>query len=269
MDPSPSGMDDAVMRKARWITPLLCLSSCQSSGANHELAELRQQVVELRSDLLASQQQVRAVKAEIHASQARAEALQSEVTTLEDLRTELRGELRPLVRDAKKDLAPELQRAAEELAKGRQIPVSVAGGDTRFTIVSAKIGKVPIQDFGDKVSVDDFLIVELRIKNLHARRILTFRPGGSWGSIPRLILHDDYGNRIDRVNPGLGATIVGDASGSTIYPDKAITHRAVFHVPPKATRHLELKVNLECVGAKGETQAMIFHREDWGWRPLQ
>jgi hypothetical protein len=130
---------------------------------------------------------------------------------------------------------------------------AVMVGNAEISVVSAKIGKVPLLHMGeDSSSKDDLLIVTVSIKNLSDLKKLEYE---TWGaqmfSRSPATLEDDVGNSYKRINFGFGSNVVGHVERSeSIYPGKSVTDVLVFELPVAGVKDLRISLPTKNVGGK-------------------
>ena len=125
--------------------------------------------------------------------------------------------------------------------------------DLEVAFATAKIGKVPLINFGKEgQSKDELLIITLTLTNKSAEKKIEYR---GWGGDPISIgeaaatLTDDRGNRYKRIHFGMSTPIKGQLSNESIYPGGAKTDVLVFEKPIDNAEALRLELPGAAIGS--------------------
>lgn len=129
----------------------------------------------------------------------------------------------------------------------------VKQGDVEVQVVSARISKVKLKSMGDETtSKDHLLVIDVRVKNLHAAKKIDYRTWASTGfdlGDHVAAASDDAGNHYKRINFGFGAEVIGAVRADSVYPGKTVSDVLVFEVPVDAAKEVRLELPGGNVGA--------------------
>jgi len=146
-----------------------------------------------------------------------------------------------------------------------QLPETVEFGkpfaapNFEISITDARIDRPEVKDiFGDVGrGKDPNLILVVRVKNTHDRKILRYREENMFRA-GHFKMRDDVDNVIRGVSYGTSSKPVGALTGSEdILPGNEVTHIEIFSVPPPKTIYLILTMDLMAFGGEGETRFKI------------
>jgi hypothetical protein len=158
------------------------------------------------------------------------------------------------------DKAPTPPKTEPEWADASK--TAVRQGDLQVQITQVSIGQVPLKDItGDSMSVDNFLMVRLKLLNTNPTKKVTYE---SWSgrdiSFNRdyATLRDNFDNSYKRISFGLGSYPVGAVERSkSIYPNKSVTDVLVFELPIETTEYLRLELPAKNFGGTGMLRLQI------------
>lgn len=175
--------------------------------------------------------------------------------------------------ESNNEVTDTVQTNATNASEVKTIPPTALGVERRakgfsLAVISARIGRPEVKDmFGDMQRAQNpALILSLRVRNTHDRKILRFREGNMFLA-GYFRLRDDVDNVIRGIDYGAGANPVGAMSTSDdILPGGVATHVEVFAAPPAKTQFLILTVNLEAFGGSGSTEFKIEASQINGFR---
>lgn len=135
---------------------------------------------------------------------------------------------------------------------------SATAGSIEVVLTSARIGKVQIQDFRDRVgqSENEALVVEIEIRNHSHSQKANY---SSWAGTSvdfgerAARMNDDVGNGYKRIDYGISKP-VGRSEDGSIYPGKSATDVLVFEVPVDAAKSMRLLLPGKTIGAEKDFQ---------------
>lgn len=149
-------------------------------------------------------------------------------------------------------------RPKTEPPRWAELSAALQIGDARVSLVSAAIGKVPLEGlFEEGQSSEDLLMIRLTIENLSATRKLDFRGfSPEFAGLDFAQLTDNHENWYRRVGFG-SARPKGQVKINSIYPGKSMDDLLVFETPVETAAYLRLELPALHVGEEGAFRFQI------------